>query len=99
MPPTGSVEGWKRSKILRTREVGGEEVRKELDHVRLVISLLKRWLGGTHQGAVTPKHLQEYLDEFSLRFNRRLSQNRGKLFYWLMQQAATLSRIRVNPRN
>jgi transposase-like protein len=68
---------------------GGETARAELDHVHLVISLLKRWLGGTHQGAVTPPHLQVYLDEFSFRFNRRLSQHRGKLFYRLMQQAVT----------
>ena len=69
---------------------GGETARQELDHVHLVISLLKRWLGGTHQGAVTPAHLQAYLDEFSFRFNRRLSQHRGMLFYRLMQQAVTV---------
>ena len=68
---------------------GGDAARRQLDHVHLVISLLKRWLGGTHQGAVTPSHLQAYLDEFSFRFNRRLSQHRGKLFYRLMQQAVT----------
>jgi transposase-like protein len=67
----------------------GEDARKQLDHVHLVISLLKRWLGGTHQGAVTSTHLQAYLDEFSFRFNRRLSRHRGKLFYRLMQQAVT----------
>lgn len=69
---------------------GGETAMEELDHVHLVISLLKRWLGGTHQGAVTPAHLQAYLDEFAFRFNRRLSQHRGKLFYRLMQQAVTV---------
>lgn len=68
---------------------GGEAARKQLEHVHLVISLLKRWLGGTHQGAVTPSHLQAYLDEFSFRFNRRLSRHRGKLFYRLMQQAVS----------
>lgn len=68
---------------------GGETARQQLDHVHLVISLLKRWLTGTHQGAVTPAHLQAYLDEFSFRFNRRLSQHRGKLFYRLMQQSVT----------
>jgi len=68
---------------------GGTAAREQLDHVHLVISLLKRWLAGTHQGAVTPNHLQAYLDEFSFRFNRRLSQHRGKLFYRLMQQAVT----------
>jgi len=39
------------------------------------------------QGGVTPSHPQAYLNEFSFRFNRRLSQNRGKLFHRLMQQA------------
>ena len=69
---------------------GGETARSELDHVHLVISLLKRWLGGTHQGALTPAHLQAYLDEFAFRFNRRFSQHRGNLFYRLMQQAVTV---------
>lgn len=68
---------------------GDETARQQLDHIHLVISLLKRWLIGTHQGAVTPSHLQAYLDEFSFRFNRRLSQHRGKLFYRLMQQVVT----------
>ena len=64
-----------------------DSARQQLDHAHLVISLLKRWLGSTHQGAVTPAHLQAYLDEFAFRFNRRLSSHRGKLFYRLMQQA------------
>jgi hypothetical protein len=45
------------------------------------MSLLKRWLLGTHQGAVSHKHLDYYLDEFIFRFNRRKSASRGKLFY------------------
>jgi transposase-like protein len=69
---------------------GKESSRKELDHVHLVISLLKRWLIGTHQGAIKPEHLQSYLDEFAFRFNRRLSIHRGKLFHRLMQQSVTL---------
>ncbi len=69
---------------------GGDTARKQLEHVHLVISLLKRWLGSTHQGAVAPSHLQAYLDEFSFRFNRRLSRHRGKLFYRLMQQSVTM---------
>jgi len=60
-----------------------------LPNVHLVIALVKRWLLGTHQGAVSEKHLQYYLDEFSFRFNRRLSTNRGLLFYRLMQLAVT----------
>ena len=34
-------------------------------------SNLKRWLLGTHAGAVSAKHLQAYLDEFAFRTNRR----------------------------
>ncbi len=63
------------------------EASKLLPHVHRVASLLKRWLLGTHQGAVEPQHLPYYLDEFTFRFNRRTSKNRGKLFYRLMQQA------------
>ena len=33
--------------------------------------LLKRWLLGTHAGAVSDKHLQAYLDEFAFRHNRQ----------------------------
>ena len=50
------------------------------------ISLLKRWLLGTHQGAVSHEHLDYYLDEFVFRFNRRNSRSRGKLFYRLVQE-------------
>lgn len=59
----------------------------DMDLVHLVISLLKRWLLGTYQGAVRPSHLQYYLDEFTFRFNRRRSKSRGKLFYRLVQQS------------
>ena len=55
-------------------------------------SLLKRWLLGTHQGAVQPQHLDYYIDEFTFRFNRRRSRARGLLFYRLLEQA-----LAVNP--
>lgn len=58
-----------------------------LPHVDLVASLLKRWLLGTHHGAVGHHLLQFYLDEFAFRFNRRTSTSRGLLFYRLLQQA------------
>jgi transposase-like protein len=60
-----------------------------MPRVRRVISLLKRWLIGTHQGAVSRKHLDYYLDEFTFRFNRRRSRSRGKLFFRLVQQTVT----------
>jgi transposase-like protein len=58
-----------------------------LPRVHRVISLLKRWLLGTHQGAVSFEHFDYYLDEFTFRFNRRTSRSRGKLFFRLVQQA------------
>lgn len=61
--------------------------------VHLIASLLKRWLYGTHQGAISHKNLPYYLDEFTFRFNRRTSRSRGKLFYRLIQQALELDPI------
>jgi len=56
--------------------------------VHRIASLLKRWLLSTHQGSVSSKHLDYYLDEYTFRFNRRKSHSRGMLFYRLMEQAA-----------
>jgi transposase-like protein len=61
--------------------------------VHRIASLLKRWLLGTHQGAVSPQHLDYYLDEYSFRFNRRKSTARGLLFYRLLQQAVEIPTI------
>lgn len=55
--------------------------------VHRVASLLKRWVLGTHQGSVTPDHLQSYLEEFTFRFNRRTSRSRGLVFRRLLEQA------------
>jgi transposase-like protein len=64
-----------------------------LPRVHRVASLLKRWLLGTHQGAVRTEHLDYYLDEFTFRFNRRRSASRGKLFYRLVQQAVQVEPV------
>ncbi len=61
-----------------------------MPRVHRVASLVKRWLLGTHQGAVSLEHLDYYLDEFTFRFNRRKSRSRGKLFYRLVQQAVAV---------
>lgn len=68
----------------------GESAHVSLPGVHRIASLLKRWLLGTHQGAVSNKHLDYYLDEYTFRFNRRTSRARGLLFYRLMQQAVSL---------
>jgi transposase-like protein len=39
-------------------------------HIHRAFGNLKTWLNGTHHG-VDPKYLQNYLDEFVFRFNRR----------------------------
>jgi transposase-like protein len=70
----------------------GRTASQLMPRVHRVVSLLKRWLMGTHQGAVSHEHLDYYLDEFTFRFNRRTSLSRGKLFYRLMQNA-----VRVPP--
>lgn len=82
------TDGWKGYQTLPS--LGYEHTvvgSKELNIAHLTISLLKRWLLGTYQGAVSSDHLGYYLDEFTFRFNRRTSQYRGKLFYRLVQQA------------
>jgi transposase-like protein len=63
-----------------------------LPHVHVVASLLKRWLLGTHHGAVRPSHMEYYLDEFTFRFNRRTARSRGLLFLRVLENA-----VRVSP--
>lgn len=71
----------------------GESAEAVLPRVHRVASLLKRWLLGTHQGAVSREHLDYYLDEFCFRFNRRASRHRGKLFYRLVQQTVAVEPV------
>ena len=54
------------AKITSPEEAGGW-----LPWVHIVISNLKRFLLGTYHGAVRAFRLQEYVDEFVYRFNRR----------------------------
>ena len=42
-------------------------------------SLGKRWLMGTHHGAVSKKHLQAYLDEHVFRYNRRATKGVARI--------------------
>lgn len=75
-------------KVLTYKQEGKENL---LPGANLIVSLLRRWLMGTHQGAVRRSHLDYYLDEFVFRFNRRKSQARGKLFYRMIQQAVQIA--------
>ena len=111
--PGASVitDGWK-SYPPATRELyvhdpmagaSGTEASKLLPGVHTVSSLAKRWLLGTHQGAVDDAHLANYLNEFVFRFNRRRSRSRGLVFYRVLELAAAADPVRyrdliANPR-
>lgn len=97
---TVRTDDWSGYRGLMKRDYEHRVVRKEtavgenlLPLVNRVASLLKRWLLGTHQGAVKPSHLDYYLDEFTFRFNRRTSRSRGMLFYRLVQQAVSIDPV------
>jgi transposase-like protein len=74
----------------------GMKAHEVLPGVHRVAALVKRWLLGTHQGAVEMDHMQAYLDEFTFRFNRRRSNARGMLFYRLLQQAVETGPVSFN---
>jgi transposase-like protein len=61
--------GYTHQRILQS--VRGKKTGAYLPMVHLTVSNLKRWLQGTHKGAVLPHHLPAYLNEFTFRFNRR----------------------------
>jgi hypothetical protein len=50
-----------------------------LQHAHWAISLLKRWLFGTHGSATSMKYLQAYLDEYVFRYNRRRTKGVGRI--------------------
>jgi Zn ribbon nucleic-acid-binding protein/transposase-like protein len=69
-----------------------KEERRENDAVQSchwTISLLKRWLIGTHAGGVRAKYLQAYLDEFAFRYNRRKTKGVGRIAARVFEQLVT----------
>jgi transposase-like protein len=62
----------------------------ELPAIHLVFSLAKRWLLGTHHGAVGKKHLGAYLEEFVFRFNRRTAKNLSHRFARVIEHAVQI---------
>ena len=63
LPKLGYVH---QAKVIRG---SGKQASQLLPGVHRVASLLKRWLLGTHQGAVSREHLDYDLDEFTFGFN------------------------------
>ena len=76
------------------RRRGDEQAAELLPAVHRVASLLKRWVLGTHQGAIDHAHLHDYLDEFVFRFNRRHSRSRGMVFYRVLELAVRHAPVR-----
>lgn len=71
----------------RNQSASNQKPHELLPAVHRVASLLKRWILGTLQGSVSAAHLPAYLDEFTFRFNRRSSRDRGQLFFRLVSLA------------
>ena len=80
----------------RAARARGEDPGALLPVVHRVASLAKRWLLGTHQGAVNADHLPSYLDEFVFRFNRRHSRSRGMVFYRVLELAVDHGPVRYH---
>ena len=86
----------------RSINASGKIASASLPRVHRVASLFKRWLVSTHQGALSREQLDFYLNEFTVRFNRRTSRDRWQLFYKLVAQAVVIepapySRLVANP--
>jgi len=95
-PLTVTTDGWAGYRGLEAKGYAHEPINLSaswgdaslrLPAIHLVFSLAKRWLLGTHHGAVQPKHLQRYLDEFVFRFNRRKAKAISHGFARLVQHA------------
>ena len=95
-PITVNTDGWAGYRGLETKGYVHEAINLSasrgdaslrLPAIHLVFSLAERWLLGTHHGAVRPKHLQHYLDEFVFRFDRRKAKAISHGFARLIQHA------------
>jgi len=67
-----------------------DDAAEQLPAIHLVFGLVKRWLLGTHHGAVGEKHMPAYLDEFVFRFNRRTAKNLSHRFARVIEHAAQI---------
>jgi transposase-like protein len=94
-PATVATDGWSgytglaaagwRHEPFNLNATWGDAVLR-LPAIHLVFGLAKRWLLGTHHGAVSNKHLPAYLDEFTFRFNRRTANSISHRFARVIQQ-------------
>jgi transposase-like protein len=96
MPAAVATDGWSGYAGLATAGYSHEplnlstswgDAALRLPAIHLVFGLAKRWLLGTHHGAVGNKHLPAYLDEYVFRFNRRTAKTISHRFARLIEQA------------
>jgi transposase-like protein len=96
MPAAVATDGWSGYAGLATAGYSHEplnlstswgDAALRLPAIHLVFGLAKRWLLGTHHGAVGKKHLPAYLDEYVFRFNRRTATSISHRFARLIEQA------------
>ena len=93
-PAAVATDGWSgyaglpaRGYVHEPVDPGTPEATLPLPGIHLVFGLAKRWLLGTHHGAVSRKHLPAYLDEYVFRFNRRTAKRVSHGFARLVEQA------------
>jgi transposase-like protein len=98
-PATITTDGWSGYAGLDAAGYGHEplnlsdtwgDAALRLPAIHLVFGLAKRWLLGTHHGAVGKKHLGAYLDEFVFRFNRRTASNLSHRFGRVIEHAVQI---------
>src|SRR5947208_5416281 len=95
-PATVATDGWRGYLGLPAEgydhepvnlSASGDDASLRLPAIHLVFGLAKRWLLGTHHGAVGERHLPAYLDEYVFRFNRRTATLVSPGFARLIEQA------------
>jgi len=95
-PATVATDGWSGYTGLAAKGYAHEplnlsaswgDAALRLPAIHLVFGLAKRWLLGTHHGAVSAQHLPAYLDEFVVRFNRRTAKSISHRFARVIEHA------------
>jgi transposase-like protein len=98
-PATVATDGWSAYGGLAAKGYAHEplnlaaswgDAALRLPAIHLVFGLTKRWLLGTHHGAVSAKHLPAYLDEFVFRFNRRTAKSTSHRFARVIEHAVQI---------
>jgi transposase-like protein len=98
-PTTVATDGWSGYRGLdaagyrhepHNLSATSDDAASQLPAIHLMFSLTKRWLLGTHHGAVGAKHMAAYLDEFVFRFNRRTARNLSHGFARVIEHAVQI---------